>query len=70
MPLYQQLYTHLLQNIEQGTLEAGAQLPSERRIATECGISRLTARKAFQLLSQQGYVVTQQGKGSYVMWGA
>jgi len=70
MPLYQQLYTHLLQNIEQGTLEAGTQLPSERRIATECGISRLTARKAFQLLAQQGYVVTHQGKGSYVMWGA
>jgi hypothetical protein len=70
MPLYQQLYTHLQQSIEQGTLEVGAQLPSERRIATECGISRLTARKAFQLLAQQGYVVTHQGKGSYVMWGA
>ena len=38
MPLYQQLYTHLQQSIERGTLEAGAQLPSERRVATEYGI--------------------------------
>ena len=44
MPLYRQLYAHLQQSIEQGTLEVGAQLPSERCIATECGISRLTAR--------------------------
>jgi hypothetical protein len=67
VPLYQQLYMHLQQSIEQGTLAIGTQLPSERRLAAEYGVSRLTARRAFQRLKQEGYVVAQQGRGSFVM---
>jgi hypothetical protein len=70
VPLYRQLYTHLQQSIEQGTLAMGTQLPSERRLAAIHGISRLTARRAYQLLKQEGYVVAQRGSGSFVMWRA
>lgn len=65
-PLYKQLYHQLRDAIEDGAYEVGHKLPSERRLAAEYGISRLTARKAVSLLRQEGYVTAYQGKGSFV----
>jgi GntR family transcriptional regulator len=65
-PLYKQLYHKLRDAIEDGAYEVGHQLPSERRLAAEHGISRLTARKAINLLRQEGYVTAYQGRGSFV----
>jgi len=66
-PLYQQLYTQLKQNIESGALSPGDRLPSERRLAANHGISRLTARKAMLLLVQEGYANSYHGKGAFVV---
>ena len=65
-PLYKQLYHQLRDAIEDGAYEVGHKLPSERRLAAEHGISRLTARKAIKLLRQEGYVTAYQGRGSFV----
>lgn len=65
-PLYRQLYRQFLVAIDTGKLPAGRKLPSERRIAAEYGISRITARKALSLLIEEGYVVAHQGKGTFV----
>lgn len=65
-PLYWQLFARLRQDIEYGVLPPGECLPSERKLAAYHGISRLTARRALQLLIQQGYARAEQGKGTYV----
>lgn len=67
VPLYRQLYCHLRNAIENGHYQVGSRLPSERQLAAEYGISRLTARKALQLLHLHGYVEPKQGKGSFVV---
>ncbi|MGC9522615.1 MAG: GntR family transcriptional regulator [Anaerolineae bacterium] len=66
IPLYRQLYYQLREAIEDGELEVGNRLPSERQLAAEYGISRLTARKAVTLLRKEGYVRAHQGRGSFV----
>ncbi len=52
--------------IESGELPPGAQLPSERDLASTYGTARNTAREAVRLLSDAVLVITDQGKGSFV----
>ncbi len=52
--------------IESGELPPGAQLPSERDLASTYGTARNTAREAVRILSDAGLVITNQGKGSFV----
>ncbi len=66
-PLYQQLYWQLRDQIENGVLEVGAKLPSMRELAADYGICRLTARKAIEMLVNDGYVYVHHGKGTFVI---
>jgi GntR family transcriptional regulator len=52
--------------IESGELPPGAQLPSERDLASTYGTPRNTAREAIRILCDAGLVITDQGKGSFV----
>ncbi len=52
--------------IESGELPPGAQLPSERDLASAYGTARNTAREAVRILSDAGLVITDQGRGSFV----
>lgn len=70
VPLYRQLYHRLRQAIEEGEFEVGRKLRSERQLAADYGISRLTARRAFDILRQEGYVRAYQGKGCFVAHSA
>ncbi len=65
-PLYMQLYRQLREEIEAGSLQMGGQLPSERELAANYGISRPTARKALALLKQDGIVSAHRGRRSFV----
>lgn len=67
VPLYQQLYQQLRDQIVNGTLEVGAKLPSMRKLAADYGICRLTARKAIEMLVNDGYVYVHHGKGTFVI---
>ncbi len=49
--------------IRLGLLSAGTQLPSERELAGELGISRSTLRQALTTLVQSGHLVSQRGRG-------
>lgn len=69
VPLYKQLYYQLRDAIVAGEYRVGTRLPSERQLAADHGISRLTARKALSLLRKEGYVEAYQGRGSYVAHG-
>lgn len=66
LPLYQQLQRALHTAIESGALAAEDALPSERRLATGMGISRITVRKALDGLAEQGLLVRRQGSGNFV----
>lgn len=66
VPLYKQLYHQLRVEIEEGDYKVGAKLPSERELAAYHGISRLTARRAVDILREEGLIRVFQGKGSYI----
>jgi DNA-binding GntR family transcriptional regulator len=49
-----------------GDLAPGDEVPSERSLAAEYGVSRPTATRALELLRHQGFVHSIQGSGTYV----
>jgi GntR family transcriptional regulator len=65
-PLYQQVREELLLRLIDGRWPAGTMLPSEPQIAAELGVSPGTARKALDALAQEGLLVRQQGRGTFV----
>lgn len=65
-PLYLQLQRALRDAIERGALSPDDALPSERQLAAELGISRITVRKALDGLAEQGLLVRRHGSGNFV----
>src|ERR687893_1204393 len=49
--------------IRLGLLPAGSQLPPERDLAEQLGISRSTLRQALTALTQSGHLVAVRGRG-------
>lgn len=66
LPQYKKLYEALRRAIAEGAYAPGDLLPSENRLAGEYGITRPTVRKALARLTDDGFIVRQQGKGSIV----
>jgi GntR family transcriptional regulator len=56
----------LRREIIRGTLKPGAQLPTERELCERFSASRITVRRALQILSDEMLVVRRQGSGTYV----
>lgn len=67
-PLYFQLYTLLKDCILDGTFEKDMQLPTEKQLSDEFGISRITAKRSLDELSKEGLVARQRGKGTHVIY--
>lgn len=66
IPLYQQLYNLLRKQIEQGEYHTHDVLPTEEQLAETHGLSRVTVRKALQLLVDDHLIMRQAGKGTFV----
>ena len=66
VPLYEQVADELRTRITVGALPAGAPLPSESAVIADFKVSRITARKALDVLLGEGLIVRRQGKGSFV----
>lgn len=66
VPLYYQIYQHLLEQIHSGTLQPGQPIPSEPEIASSLGVSRMTARQAVKTLCDAGVAYSQRGLGTFV----
>jgi GntR family transcriptional regulator len=64
-PLYHRVYRQIAEEIESGTLQPGARLPSERWFCDELGVSRATVRRAIEELVVNG-LVESRGRGSFV----
>lgn len=65
-PIYEQIVEQVKGKIMTGEVKQEEMLPSVRALAKELRISALTVKKAYDALEQEGFVVTVQGKGSFV----
>jgi GntR family transcriptional regulator len=65
-PKYARLIEELQRRIEGGEYLPGSMLPSEHQLAQEFAIARPTVVRALRALRQDGWIETQQGKGSFV----
>jgi len=70
IPLYHQLYQLLRQRILSGGLPFGAKLPTEAELADGFKVSRVTAKRAMDLLVSNGLIKRQRGRGSHVVFRA
>lgn len=68
--LKRQVYEYLKKLILHGELKAGERLPATREFASQLGISRNVVIEAFEQLLAEGYIIGQQGSGSFVADGA
>lgn len=64
--LYLQLYEILRKKIESKEWSPGMQIPTEEQLCKTFGVSRATVRNAILELVRQGYLIRQQGKGTFV----
>ena len=65
-PLYLQLAQSLAQDIQAGRYPVQQALPSERWLAQAMGVSRITARKAIDVLVARGWVLRRHGAGNFI----
>ena len=65
-PIYQHLSNQIVVGIAEGKLKAGEKLPTIRALADESGINMMTVSKAYQMLNNEGYIVTDRRKGTLI----
>ncbi len=65
-PLYKQVYQSIKKNIINGQYAAGDRVPSEKELSDSFQVSRITSKKALELLVSDGLVFRQRGKGTFV----
>lgn len=65
-PIYLQIAECIQRDIVNGALSGGDAMPSIRALAKDLSVSVITTKKAYELLEEQGYIETVQGKGSFV----
>ena len=66
IPIYQQVRDQIVQAIADGKFSDGDRLPTIRALAQETGINTMTVNKAYQLLKQEGYIITDRRNGAVV----
>ncbi len=67
--LYEQIVEQIEQSILKGSLKPGDQLPAEREMATQFGVSRTAVREAVKALREKGLVEAYSGRGTFVTNG-
>lgn len=65
-PIYRQLARELRRWLSSGAALAGAALPSERELAAQLGVSRVTLRQALALLTSEGLLERRRGSGTFI----
>lgn len=66
VPFYKQLKNKIMEDIEGGKLKHGDKLPSERELAEQYRISRMTARHTLSILEREGVVERRVGAGTFI----
>ena len=65
-PAYAQLVRILLGQIAAGVFRPGDRLPSEAQLCERYGVSPMTVRRVVNILTDQGVVIAEQGRGTFV----
>ncbi len=68
--LYQQIVQQIEESIDKGELKEGDQLPAERELAQQFGVSRTAVREAVKTLSEKGLVEAYAGRGTFITNGS
>lgn len=63
---YNRMALALRKQILAGRLKAGFRLPSEHALCRQYGFSRITVRRALQILAEESLVIRHQGRGNFV----
>jgi len=66
IPRYLQLADLMRQRIARGQWGQGHRLPSLEELVAEFGVARVTVRQAIDVLTREGLVSPQQGRGTFV----
>lgn len=66
MPIYEQIYTQIKNQIISDKLKEDDPLPSIRSLAKDLRISVITTKRAYDELEKEGYIYTVAGKGCFV----
>lgn len=69
-PPYLAVADRLRERIASGAFAPGSQLPPGRELATEYAVAPNTVLSALRALREEGLVVSQQGRGTFVREGA
>lgn len=70
MPLYEQIYQSIKDEIKNGTLPTNTKLPSTRTLSNNLAVSRNTIDLAYSQLLSEGYITSKPKSGYYVCFVA
>lgn len=63
LPLYEQIYRRMVEEIRSGRLSAGERAPSKRQLCAQLGVSLSTVETAYGMLVAEGYLQSQPRSG-------
>lgn len=66
VPLYEQIYSYIKENIQNGKFPYGEKLPSTRALSKYLEVSRSTVELAYEQLVSEGYIEAVSYKGYFV----
>lgn len=65
-PIYQQIRNEIVKAISLEEFVPGDRLPTIRGFAADIGVNAMTVSKAYDLLKQDGYIITDRRRGAMV----
>ena len=65
-PLYVQLMEELETSIRNGVYKPGDQVPTEGGLADLFHVSKITSKRALNMLAEEGLLSRQKGRGTFV----
>ena len=68
--LYEQIVQQVEESIHKGALKPGDQLPPERELAEQFGVSRTAVREAVKTLREKGLLEAYPGRGTFITDGS
>ncbi len=67
IPIYTQIVEQIRQQVVNGGMKPGDQLPTVRALAFDLRVNFNTVARAYRLLDEASIISTQQGRGTYIL---
>ena len=65
-PMYEKIFDEVKQRIVTKAYKLGERVPSEKELAEAYSVSRITSKKALEMLATEQLIVRKPGRGSFV----